>query len=561
MKSKKMFFVLIGLLIFSMLLNACAPALNEPVIEQDAAVQSFSERETEIFEEETVIAEMTSEDELEIFVWGEMLEPDTLDPHKTAAGAAYLVMRLLGSTLVYLDPQGVYQPYLAESWKVSEDGLTYTFYLRRDVFFHDGSPLTAADLAFTYRRAINPETASPFSASMLGPLLSIKTMDDYTLVFTLAAPYYPFLYGLSVGGYMMPLSQAYVEKNGENYLGRYPMSVGPYKLVEWKSGEHILLEKNPDFNWGPESWGNTGPWPIDQIQMLYIPDESTIMAGLEAGAIDFAAIEAKDIKLFTELGFEVINTPLLGLCPYITLQTSSEPLNDLNVRKALNLAVNHQAALQLLEQGKGVEQNGPLSVGQIGYWAGIEEYGYVYDPEEAKNLLEEAGYELNSDGVYQKDGQTLSFNLYTLSIERWAKTAEVVQSMFADIGVKTTIRQEEEGVLIPRVLSGDYQMAVFCISAAEADILYQMFHSSQIGVFNYGYVNDPELDAVLERTRTETSPQARQQTLNQVQLQIVKNAYLLPIYTPERLYVINPRVKGCAYDPYNDLILASAWFE
>ena len=561
MKSKKLFFVLMILLIFFTLLNACAPALNEPVNEQETTAQSISENEPKISEEETDLLEEPAKEGPEIFVWGETLEPDTLDPHKTAAGAAYLVMRLLGSTLVYLDQEGIYQPYLAESWEVSEDGLTYTFNLRQDVFFHDGTPLTAADLAFTYQRAVDPETASPFSASMLGPLLSIKAADDYTLVFTLGTPYYPFLYGLSVGGYMMPLSQTYVEENGEDYLGRYPMSVGPYKFVEWKTGEHILLEKNPDFNWGPKSWGNPGPWAIDQIEMLYIPDESTIIAGLEAGAIDFAAIETKDIKLFTELGFEVIDTPLPGLCPYITLQTSTEPLNDLNVRRALNLAINHQAALQLLEQGKGIEQNGPLSVNQIGYWPEIEKYGYELDPEKAKNLLKEAGYQLNSDGIYQKDGRTLSFDLYTLPAERWVKTAEVVQSMFAEIGVETTIRQEEDGVLFPRVLNGDYQMSVFCISEAEGDILYQMFHSSQIGVFNYSYVNDPELDVILERTRTEISPLARQEALNEAQLQIVKNAYLLPIYTPERLYVINPRVKDCFYDPYNDLILANAWFE
>ena len=563
MKSKLLFFILIILMIFSLLLNACKPGINEAVFEEDtgAGVQSVSEIKSVISEEENGLLEESAENGPEIFVWGETMEPDTLDPHKTAAGASYLVMKLLGSTLVYLDQDGIYQPYLAESWEVSEDGLIYTFRLRQDVFFHDGTPLTAADLAFTYKRAITPETASPLAASMLGPIVSIKAVDDYTLVFTLATPYFPFLYGLSVGGYMMPLSQAYVEKNGENFLGRYPMSVGPYKFIEWKTGESILLEKNPDFNWGPESWGNTGPWAIDQIQILYIPDESTIVAGLEAGEIDFAAIEARDLKLFSELEFEIINSPMQGLCPYITFQTSTEPLNDLNVRKALNLAVNHQAALQLLEQGKGVVQYGPLSANQLGYWSEIEEYGYVYDPEKAKALLEEAGYRLNTEGIYEKDGRTLSFDLYTLPVEKWAKTAEVAQSMFAEIGVETTIRQEEEGVLIPRVLSGEYQMAVFCVSTTEADILYQMFHSSKIGSFNYAFVNNPELDDILERTRTETNPDTRQQAVNEAQLAIVENAYFLPFYAPITLYVMNPEVKNYHFDPYNDLILANAYFK
>ena len=214
--------------------------------------------------------------------------------------------------------------------------------------------------------------------------------------------------------------------------------------------------------------------------------------------IDYSAVEPRDLELFQSEDYVILEQPQPGLRPYIAFQTSVAPLDDINVRKALNMAINREAALQLLEQGNGVVQYGPLSPSQIGYWSGIEEYGYAYNPDEAKVLLEESGYVLNGDGYYEKDGETLAFTLYTLPVESWVKAAEVAQSMFKDIGVEITIQQDEQGVLIPQILGGDYQISMFGMTSPEADILYQMFHSSQIGGFNYAYVNNPELDALLE---------------------------------------------------------------
>ena len=163
--------------------------------------------------------------------------------------------------------------------------MTYTFKLRQDVLFHDGTPLVAENIAFmpiTEHWIL--KSLSPAAGPALGPVESIQALDDYTLEFVLSAPYFPFLFGLCAGsGYLMPLSQAYVEANGDDYIGRNPMSVGPYKFVEWVTADYVLLEKNPDFNWGAENWGNQGPWNIDYIKFQVIPEQATILAGLEAG--------------------------------------------------------------------------------------------------------------------------------------------------------------------------------------------------------------------------------------------------------------------------------------
>ena len=571
MKNKSLIIIVSLLLIFSLVLGGCSPAEEPAAVEEVPAEEEVvTEAEEEVSEEpaqEAEVEEPVEEPQAEeaaepkTLIWAFSSEPDTLDPHKTGTAASNYVMNFIGASLVDVDENGEYHPYLAESWEISEDGLTYTFKLREDVLFHDGTPFTAEDLVYTYNRALDPEIASTVAGPTLEPVESIQALDDYTLEFVLTAPYFPFLYNLSAAGYLMPLSQAYVEANGDDYLGRYPMSVGPYKFVEWVTADYVLVERNPDFNWGVETWGNTGPWGIDYIKFQIIPEQSTVLAGLEAGEIDYTAVEARDLEIFENMDFNILEQPQPGLRPYITFQTTAAPLDDINVRKALNMAINREAALQLLEQGNGVVQYGPLSPSQIGYWEGIEDFGYSYNPDEAKTLLEGAGYTLNADEYFEKDGETLSFTLYTLPVESWVKAAEVAQSMFKDIGVEITIQQDEQGVLVPQILGGDYQISMFGISSTEADILYQMFHSSQIGGFNYAYVNNPELDAILERTRSEIDPDARQQAVNEAQQYIVEQAYFLPFYAPVNFFVLNGRVKDYTFNPVNEVNLANAYIE
>ncbi|MCJ7624826.1 MAG: ABC transporter substrate-binding protein, partial [Anaerolineaceae bacterium] len=148
---------------------------------------------------------------------------------------------MLGGSLVAKEPEtGEIVPYLAESWEISEDGLTYTFHLKDGIKFHDGTPFTAHDYAFTLNRAIAPETGSPGTAGMLGTLIGADATDDLTLILRLSAPNAILMENLAFPGFMMPFSKAYVEANDDEYLAHNPMSVGPYTFKEWISGDHIL---------------------------------------------------------------------------------------------------------------------------------------------------------------------------------------------------------------------------------------------------------------------------------------------------------------------------------
>ena len=545
MKKTHWIMIILGLVIAaSLALSACQPTAEQPAVEEPVAVEEPASKVGGTL------------------VYAIAAEPDTLDPAKTGAAVSDIVMNTTGCSLVAVDVDGNVVPYVAKDWNVSEDGLTYTFSLRDDVKYHNGKSVTAHDFAFEYLRALDPQTASPSTGPSLGDVESITALDDYTLEIKLASPNFPFLFSISDPGYMQPVKQEDFEAMGEVNFGRTPIGCGPYKLVSWETGNKITVERNPDFNWGPaKAWRNTGPWYIEHIEFRIIPEVATMAAGLEAGEIHLAGITQSDKDYLSTLDIINIEGALQpGLRPYVAINTSHVPFDDINVRKAFNLALDREAAVQVLAKGDGEVQYGPLSPAQIGYWDGVKEIGYGYDPEQAAAYMETAGYTRDAEGFWGKEGERLSLKLYTLPIDTWIKAAELVQQQYNEFGIELTIQQEEQGVAIPIILGGEYDITMFGMTYPEADILWLMFHSSQIGGFNYAFVNNPELDEILDRTRTEIDPAARQQAVDEAQKLIVEQAYTIPLYAPINYTAINSKVKDYLFTNLRGLDLDSAYF-
>lgn len=465
-------------------------------------------------------------------------EPATLDAQRASGGS---LLTYFGATLIAKDPAtNSYVPYLAESWTTSEDGLTWDFTLRQGIKFHDGTDFTAQDYVYTFERWFAEETASP-TAATYGLITSAEALDDYTLRLHLATPFYPLLELLTVG-FAQPLSQEAVEAAGDQY-GQRPVGVGPFRVVEWLVGDRLVLERNPDFNWAPPFLHEGAPY-LDQIILRFIPEYSTILAGLQSGEIDSVigtTINARDVSAVEAAGFTITTTYVRGMIPFVLMNVSQPPFVDLNVRRAFNLAVDKDAFVAVAGPGT-IPQYGPISVSVAGYWPGVEEIGYRYDLDQAKQLMQDAGYSYNDAGMLEKDGQPLSLTLYT--IPDFAPFAQVLQAMYADLGVELTIEQADLGVLFGRVVSGDYQVAVGFYDFTEADVMYTFYHSSGIGGFNISQVNDPTLDEILARTRTETDPELRQQAVNEAQQYIVEQAIVVPIITLPEAIPMSGRIQG-----------------
>ena len=558
---KKLFVFILLTLVVSLLLGACGPtATKAPAAEESALVEEATPAEEEAPAEEAAPAE---EESLVggTFKYAVRTEPDTLDPHKTAMAVSDTIMQYIGGSLVWMTPDFTYEPYLAESWSTSEDGLVWTFILRQDVKFHDGTPLTAHDYAYTFNRAIDPAIASPGAGAMLGDVISIEAIDDYTLAITLPQPNAPILYALSDPGYMQPISQAILESVGEDNFGRAPVGVGPFIFKEWATGEKIVLQRNPDYNWGPASVQNSGAFYIETLEFEVIPEYATILAGLESGDLDAATVEPVDVDRLqeTEL-FSIYSGLNPGITPYVTFNLSKPPFDDVLVRQAFNLAVDRDSLVQVVVQGKGEPQYGYLSATVMGSWKGAEEAGYHYDLEAAKALMEEAGYTLNADGIYEKDGVSLSLVLYSGIADQVIKTAQVLVEQYAQLGVKLEIQQMESGILYPKFMSGEYEIGMAGLTYGEADLMYIAMHSSMIGGLNLSYLNSPEFDALLEQSRAESDQVARQAVLDELQQIILEEAYVVPLYAPMAFTAVSKDWQGVVFnEPLITLDLSGAF--
>jgi peptide/nickel transport system substrate-binding protein len=491
---------------------------------------------------------------------GALAEPDTLDVHKTAMSIASQVTGHIGGNLLVINPEtNELEPYLAEDYQVSEDGKTITFKIRQGVSFSDGTPLTAQVFKETFERILNPDTGATVAASLIGGIQSISTPDEHTLIIELAAPSAPFLRNLASEGYMQPLSMAAIEKSGDDY-GRNPVGVGPYKFKEWVTGQSITLEINEEFNWPQSYFENKGKAYPENIVYKFIPDMQTMLAALDSGSIDIAmGITPKDVQRYRSNDqFYVLEVDRQGLGLFLEMNTENDILKDVNVRKAVNMAINKDAIIKAVLNGEGVAAYGPIPSTIFGYDPNVENYGHKFNQDEATKLLESSGWQKNSKGIFEKNGKEMKFDLTIMANHN--QSAQMVQAMLKDVGIELNIQSMESGTLIEKVSQGDYDMSFLGYSYGDPDILTLLFHSSQVGGLNHVRAKNPELDALLDKGRTTIDPEERKQVYAEVQKIVVDEAYFAPIYAEKVFFVVNKRVKNVKLNAYAPLFHDS-WVE
>ena len=492
-------------------------------------------------------------------VYGMSITVITPDIQQSQGGLEAVVHQFINGTLLAKDVDGKYIPYLAKSWEVSEDGLVYTFNLRDDVTWHNGEPMIAQDWVYTFTRAVSGDVIG-VATSKLTSLVNAEALDDHTLQVTLSEPYYPFLYFLS-SVWSSPVQEKYISEQGSGENIDTWMGVGPYRFVEYATDDYVLLERNPDYTWGPDYGvdASPGPYSIPNVEIRIIQEYATIAAGLEAGEIDFATIQPNEAPLLEE-NFDIYEEVAIGLVN-VSLNTQVAPFDNFALRQAVNYATNRDAIVQVAAQGNALKILGPIPPSVIGYWDGADEVSYDYDPEMAKAKLEEAGYTLNADGLAEKDGEVLEIVMDIPPDTLYVNTAQLLQQQWAEVGIQLTIQQDEWGVLIQNVLPGNYIAAIMDYGDYEADFLYGIFISSNMDIMNISRVSDPVLDEMLIRTRTTVDPDARQQVVDEVQAYITENAYLVPIMARKDLNALARRIHGVQGTFFTGLILADAYIE
>lgn len=483
-------------------------------------------------------------------------EPDTLDTHKTLSGIAYsIIATYFGSSLLYKDPETkLLHPSLAESYTISDDKKSWTFKLRSGVTFQDGTPLTAKRYKETFDRMLQPEHLSSVSASEFDGLSGAEAPDDQTLVLHFDSPAAPILTNLSYAAFAQPMPIDVIEKIGSEY-GRKPIGVGPFKVTGWKTGESVTLEKNTAFTWGEGSYKNQGAPHLDGLVFRFIKDAQTVKAALESGSVDIAyQLNGKVAKSFrNNPKYEVLEDLNLGVT-FLGMNLQDKRFTDPAVRRAISYAINKEAIVQSALQGEGIVAHSPLAKSIFGYDPSSESYDYKYNIEEAKKLLDAAGWIVNGEGVREKDGEKLTVNLIHDETKRLE--AQLIQTMLAQVGIQVKTQQLEGAAYYDASNTKAFDILLRRYEYTDPDILYYLFHTTQSG--NKYSIDDAKLNDLLVDGRITFDPKARLPIYKEVQKLIVEQAYVVPLYTQKDFTVINSKVKGVKYSD-SVLLLNDAW--
>lgn len=349
------------------------------------------------------------------------IEPTTLDPALTYDANGWSIIHSLYDSLVAYDTDGTLRPLLAESWDVA-DPLALTFQLRPGVTFHDGAPLTAADVVATVAHLQAPETASQ-AAGNFTSITAVEATDDLTVRFTLAEPA-PYLLA-QFAAYLAIMPAAALEAGAD--LSAMPIGTGPYRFDGWDRGQALRLTANPDY-----AGGATKGWPLaESATFRFVNDPSTRVADLlseGAGIVRDVPADAAASVDSSRLATAVV-APVSGLT-FVRIATDTAPFDDVRVRRALNLAVDVDGIVAGLLGGSGQRLATLLDPTSLGNDPSLAPYGY--DPDQARQLLTEAGL---------GDGFATTLELTTSDSQ---VIAEAIAGQLAEVGIDATVSVVEK---------------------------------------------------------------------------------------------------------------------
>ena len=342
-------------------------------------------------------------------------------------------------------------------------------------------------------------------------------------------------------GIVSPASVNAVSAEGEGHL----VGSGPFRLGEWKPGQSITLERNPDYAWGPAVVENRGAPYLDRMVLQVIPDAATQLAALEAGEVDVIFINnpAHRDKLAENPDVRLDETVLNSLI-YMGFNNQKTPFDDVKVRQALSHAINKDQIVEAALGGLGIAAFAPLPPTLPGFDPALKANELSYDAEKAKALLTEAGFAAGSDGVWKRDGQPLRAVLLTSTRPPNDAIAAVIQSQLQEIGVPVEIQQLDGKAVMDAANEGKFDLLLWRYDWNDPDALAIFLGSDRIGSTNRVAYNNPAVDELLRQGAQEMDPAKRTQIYLEAQKLIMADAPWQAIYNPIDLMAISKDVEG-----------------
>jgi peptide/nickel transport system substrate-binding protein len=463
-------------------------------------------------------------------------EPPELDPNLSSAYVDRQVMASLYDKLVDIDENGEIVPMLAKSYDVSDDGKVYTFHLRDGIKFHDGTEFNAEAVKYNLERYQEEDSVR---STEVEPIESVEAVDEYTVRVTLSEPFAPFLAVLTDRAGIMASPKAIEENNGR--ISKDPVGTGPFKFVERVRGDHITVEKNPDY------WREGLP-KIDKIEYRGIDDENVQYQNLQSGELDIIdSIPLVEFKELQESGdYNVSIEPGLGY-QGVFLNVTQPPFDNKQLRQAVYRLVDRDAIVKAVLRGVGGEAgNSPFSEQSWAYSEESDSYP-ERSVEEAKALLEEAG---------KPDG--FSFTLKTDPSPINQQIGQVIQNNLKPAGIDVKLEQEEFGTLLDDSTNGNFQ-ALFLGWSGRIDPDLNIYDFTVTnGDFNDSGYSNPEVDKLLNEARTTSDRDRRKELYGQVMEILHEDVPYVYLYHNNSTtdFAMQPTVQG--FEPYPDGILRLA---
>ena len=529
--------VLAFLIVTSLAISACQPEVVEVVKEVPV------EKVVEV--EKIVEVEAPKGGKLKFTV---PVEPDLLDPSVSSSRYDAVVISALYDALVFRNNDGDYVPWLAESWDVSADGLVWTFQLRNDVTFHDGTPFNAEAVKFNFDRAVDPETKSQAAKGQLGACSDTQVLGEYEVQITCSAVHASFLERLS-GAFLRQYSPTAVGAFGEDY-GVNPVGSGPFIFQEWVPSSHIIVTPNPDYNWGPPGFHQGSPY-LEEIYFHFIGEEVSRVAALRSGETDVILYTpAREVAKLASDEFKVKVNEVPGIARVDIINAAKAPTDELAVRQAILHGTDRQMIIDTIDGGVGQALHNVISPGVWGYDSSIESLYNTYDPDKAKALLEGAGWvDTDGDGIREKDGETLSLvNVHFPG--RTPGVKALIQAQLREIGFEMELLEKANPDNMQFARAKGHNLEWMTWGSTDPSIMGNLFHSRHAGnAWNYAFYEDERLDEVLDLIDQTVDLDTRKALVQEAQKIIMEAALVLPLTIDINVVAMHPDIQDLSFGP------------
>lgn len=484
----------------------------------------------------------------------------SLDPAFAKSQAIMWAIHQVYSTLVEPDTQMIIRPLLATRWEESADHTTFTFYLRPDVYFHDndafvngkGRRMTAQDVVYSFRRIMDPATASPGAWIFNGkvdPEQGFKALNDTVFQLKLLQPFHPILGILSMQ-YCSIVPKEVVEKYGADFR-RHPCGTGPFRYFDWDEGQALILHRHPRY-FEKDAQGKPLPY-LDAVKMTFLDNKATEFLLFRQGQLDFmndldASFKDEVLTKTGQLKKEWNGKMVLSKTPYLNVEylgfmldssqaaLKQSPTRLKKVRLAINYGFDRTKMMTYLRNSIGVPANAGFVPRGLPSFDAAKVKGYTYDPARARRLLQEAGF---------PEGKGLPL-IRLLTIPVYADLSNYIANQLQELGIPVQVEVVQKSLLLEQTAKSAalFFRGSWIADYPDAESFLAFFYGKNPAPPNYTRYNNPAFDKLYEQALQETNDSLRYELYRQMDQLIVQDAPLVPVFYDEAVHFIQPNVKG-----------------